>query len=338
MNMQKWLSELKSAKIKKTMPVLSFPGTQLIGACVSDVCSDSDLQVKMMKAVAERVDSLAAVGLMDLSVEAECFGAQIAKHPDDVPTVTGVVVSDLEKVSDLQVPKVGSGRSGIYLEGIRKLAAEVRDRPVFAGCVGPFSLAGRLTDVSEAMILCYEDPDNMKVLLDKCTEFLISYVSEYKKTGANGIVIAEPLAGVLSPSLAEEFSEPYVRRIAEAVRGEDFLVIYHNCGNSADKMIPSILRTGCDVYHFGNAVQMRDVLAQIPKDVAVMGNIDPVSAFKDGTPQSMRERVFALMEELCGEYPNFVISSGCDIPASSKWENIDAYFAAVKEFYEKQNA
>ena len=36
----------------------------------------------MMKAVAERVDSLAAVGLMDLSVEAECFGAKIRCQKD----------------------------------------------------------------------------------------------------------------------------------------------------------------------------------------------------------------------------------------------------------------
>lgn len=99
-----------------------------------------------------------------------------------------------------------------------KDAKRVTDRPVFAGCVGPFSLAGRLTDVSEAMILCYEDPDNMKILLEKCTEFLIKYAKEYKKIGANGIIMAEPLAGVLSPDLAAEFSEPYVRAVVEAVQ------------------------------------------------------------------------------------------------------------------------
>ena len=35
----------------------------------------------------------------------------------------------------------------------------------------------------------------------------------------------------------------------------------------------------------------------------------------------------------CCKYPNFVISSGCDIPPASKWENIDAFFKAVDEFY-----
>ena len=35
----------------------------------------------------------------------------------------------------------------------------------------------------------------------------------------------------------------------------------------------------------------------------------------------------------CCKYPNFVISSGCDIPPMSSWENIDAFFRAVDEFY-----
>lgn len=39
--------------------------------------------------------------------------------------------------------------------------------------------------------------------------------------------------------------------------------------------------------------------------------------------------------EKCCKYPNFVISSGCDIPPLSSWDNIDAFFAAVDEFYHR---
>lgn len=77
MNMYQWIEDLKNAKVKKSMPILSFPGTQLIGATVRDVCTNSDLQADMMKAVADRAPTLAAVGLMDLSVEAECFGSNV---------------------------------------------------------------------------------------------------------------------------------------------------------------------------------------------------------------------------------------------------------------------
>lgn len=86
-------------------------------------------------------------------------------------------------------------------------------------------------------------------LLDKVTEFLIAYGQAYKEAGADGIVMAEPLAGLLSPALAEEFSAPYVKRIVEALQTDDFLVIYHNCGNSTIQMIDSILDTGAAAYH-----------------------------------------------------------------------------------------
>ena len=48
------------------------------------------------KLVADRVPSAAAVSLMDLSVEAECFGSQIRFSDDEVPTVVGALVSSAE--------------------------------------------------------------------------------------------------------------------------------------------------------------------------------------------------------------------------------------------------
>ena len=35
----------------------------------------------------------------------------------------------------------------------------------------------------------------------------------------------------------------------------------------------------------------------------------------------------------CSKYPNFVISSGCDIPHDSPFANIDAFFDVVEKFY-----
>jgi uroporphyrinogen decarboxylase len=37
--------------------------------------------------------------------------------------------------------------------------------------------------------------------------------------------------------------------------------------------------------------------------------------------------------EKCSSYKNFVPSSGCDIPPMTPWENIQAFFTALNEFY-----
>lgn len=334
MNMKEWLNELREAETKKAMPILSFPAVQLMGISVKELISNSDRQAEGMVRIAERVDAAASVSLMDLSVEAECFGSQIVVSEDEVPTVKGSIVSDLEDVEKLQIPPVGAGRTDIYIDAVRKAVEKIHDRPVFAGMIGPYSLAGRLLDVTEIMFYCYDEPEMVALLLDKVTEFLISYGKAYKETGANGIMLAEPLAGLLSPALAEEFSAPYVKRIVDALQDDNFLVIYHNCGNCTIQMIDSILDTGAAAYHFGNAIDMAEMMKHIPADTIAMGNIDPAGQFRNGTTESIRTETLELMEKCCS-YPNFVISSGCDIPPMSKWENIDAFFQAISDFYGK---
>ena len=329
-DMKAWLSDMLHAETKKAMPVLSFPGASLLGIDVKELIFSSDNQAKAMAAVAQRVDSAASVSLMDLSVEAECFGAPIHISEDEVPTVTGCVVSSPEEADALKVPHVGAGRTEIYIDAIRKAAELIQDRPVFAGVIGPFSLAGRLVDVTEAMIYCYEEPEMMHTVLSKATDFLIEYIKAYKEAGANGVVMAEPLAGLLSPDLAEEFSSRYVKKINEAVKSDDALVIYHNCGNTS---ILTILSTGSDAYHFGNAIDMAEMMKHIPADTIAMGNVDPAGVLRNGTPETVKQATKDIMGACCG-YGNFVISSGCDIPPATPWKNIDAFFEAVNEFYQ----
>ena len=331
-DMKAWLEALRTAPVKKALPILSFPAVQLMGITVRELISSADAQAKGMELVAQRTDAAASVSLMDLSVEAECFGSEIRVSDEEVPTVVGSIVSDEDEAKALEVPPVGAGRTGLYIEAIRKASQAITDRPVLAGAIGPFSLAARLMDVTDAMIYCYDEPDMVHILLEKATRFITSYCQAFKEAGANGVVIAEPVAGLLSPALEAEFSGPYVKQIVDAVQDDSFLVVYHNCGNAVIRQIDSILSTGASAYHFGNAIRMADMMPHIPANAVALGNVDPAGEFRNGTPDSIRAATRKVLEE-CSQYPNFVISSGCDIPPLSRWENIDAFFATVAEFY-----
>lgn len=328
-NMKQWARELMAAPVKKPLPLLSFPCVQLMGVTVEPLIQDSALQARGMKLVADRVPSAASVSLMDLSVEAEAFGSRIRVSADEVPTVVGAIVSEEEEADALEVPVMGAGRTGLCVEAVRKAAETITDRPVLAGIIGPYSLASRLMDVNETMYYCYDEPDMVHTVLEKAAAFLTEYCRAFREAGANGVVMAEPLAGILSPALAREFSHPYVKKIIDAVQSEDFCVIYHNCGDNAALMASDIYQLGAAGYHFGDAIDMLAVLSQAPEDVPVMGNISPAAEFCGGTPESIAKATRELLVR-CGGYPNFVISSGCDIPPQSPWENIDAFFAAAK--------
>lgn len=334
MNMRAWVEGLKKPGRKKAMPVLSFPAISLMGISVRTLVSDSDLQAKGMKLVADRCPTSASVSMMDLSVEAEAFGCEIKVPDDEVPTVIGRLLNSEADVDKLKVPAPTSGRTGRYIDAIRKARDLITDRPIFAGVIGPFSLAGRLMEMTEIMVNCYEEPDMVAKTLEKTTEFIIAYIKEYKKAGANGLVMAEPAAGLLSPDLCEEFSSKYIQQIVKEVRTDDFLFIYHNCGTTIP-LKDSLMSFRADAYHFGNAINIEEMLKIVPSDVLVMGNIDPARVFRMGTPETMRTAVLELLGR-CAQYPNYAISSGCDIPPLSPWSNIDAFFNAVDEFYTRQ--
>ena len=329
MNIRSLLWDAARVGCKKAMPILSFPAAQKMGVTVETLVKSADSQAEAMEIVARDTATIASVSLMDLSVEAEAFGAQVRFTQDEVPAIVGQLVSDEEEANALTIPDLNAGRAMLCVEAVRTAKKRIAEKPVVAGMIGPYSLAGRLMDVTEIMYLCFDEPETVHTVLEKVTQYLIRYGQAMKDAGADGVMMAEPLAGILSPDMADEFSMPYVKRIIDALQDENFAVMYHNCGNSVPQMLESIYDLGAAAYHFGNAVDMQAVLQATPADILVMGNIDPAGQFASGTVESITAATRELMEK-CSDYENFVPSSGCDIPAHAKWENIDAFFKAVK--------
>lgn len=335
-NMNEWLEQVLHSDKKESFPVLSFPAIQKMGVTVRDLTGSSDLQAQALKTIRDNAPDMIAIGsFMDLSVEAEAFGSNIRFSDEEVPTVIGNIVNTMEDIEALPIPEIGAGRTQLYVDGVKKTLELVNDRPVFAGCIGPFSLAGRLLDVNKAVMYTMRNKKLLHAALEKCTEFIIKYIKSYREIGAAGVLMAEPLAGLLSPKFEKEFSGEYVKRIVEEVQTEEFLVVYHNCGNGTPKQLESLFANGCRMFHFGNAVDMGRIVPNAPEDIIVMGNVDPAGEFRNGTPESVKAATEKLLEEF-GSYHNFVISSGCDIPPMSSWDNINAFFGAVKEYNERK--
>ena len=341
-NMTQWVADIIRQRKVAAIPVMTHPGIELNGHTVRQAVSDGNIHYEAVMTLAKQFPSAAACTIMDLTTEAEAFGAQIAFSDDAVPAVASRLLPNVNSIYDLQVPSLTSGRIPQYLKA-NLLAAKnssrftlhtsLEKRPLFAGCIGPFSLAGRLYDMSDIMVLIYEHPDAAHVLLDKCTQFIMKYCEALKLTGANGVLMAEPAAGLLSNDDCLVFSSPYVKRIVDRVQDDHFIVVLHNCGNQGH-CTRAMVATGAAAYHFGNKCQMDEVIRDVPPTALAMGNLDPVSLFKDGTPEQMREATLHLLEKM-RPYPNFVLSSGCDTPPHTPIENINVFFDALNEWNEQ---
>lgn len=316
-----------AAPRRLAVPIAVYPGLALTKARVCDVVSNPRAQVEAQVALHERYQTSVVLSAMDLSAEAEAFGCALHLSETEIPSVTGRLVATLEQAQKLAVPKPGDKRTAVHLDAVRRLRA-LPGRPlVLAGCIGPFSLAARLAGVSEAMEMTVTEPDLMHRLLEKSSEFLIEYIRAFKSAGADGVIMAEPAAGLLSPRGMSAFSSAYIKQIHAGRPEKSFALILHNC---AAKLLhlPAILETGVKTFHFGAPMDIATALEKVPADVVLCGNLDPSGVFCQSSPDEIHARTAALLAATAG-HRNFVLSSGCDVPPNAPLANLDAFFAAA---------
>ena len=320
-------------KKRLAIPIMTHPGIELCGSTVLKAVTDGQAHADAICALNERFPADAVTAIMDLTGEAEAFGAEIRFPENEIPTVIGRLLEDADSVAALEVPSLDKGRVREYLKANSIVAARIKDKKVFGGCIGPFSLAGRLFDLSELMMAMYIEPETVTMLLDKCTTFITSYLQAMKETGVNGVILAEPASGLVSNDDCYQYSSVYVHKIVEAVQDEKFSIVLHNCGNTGH-CTDAMIRSGASALHFGNRADMVEALKTCPADLPVMGNIDPVTVMQQAAPEQVYAAVSELLERTAG-FDNFILSSGCDVPPRTPFENIQAFYQALTDYNEK---
>ena len=97
MDVRQMLWDAACSEKKRGLPILSFPAVQKLGVTVEQLVKDPELQAQAMATIARETDTLAAVSLMDLSLEAEAFGAEVRFSAHEIRAVVGQLVSDDEE-------------------------------------------------------------------------------------------------------------------------------------------------------------------------------------------------------------------------------------------------
>jgi len=306
-----------------------YAGLQITGSNIKQAVTVGKIQAEAVLAMYERHQTGLLLTAMDLSAEAEAFGCAVNISEEDVPSVTGKVVADIDQARKLEIPAAGSKRTAVHLGAVELLAGQKKGM-VIGGCIGPFSLAALLMGVNEALKATIMGAEILKLLLEKTTAFLIDYLRMFREAGASGVIMAEPTAGLLSPVGVGTFSSRYVKQLVDAVQHDDFTVIYHNCG-ARMVHLPKVLEAEASVYHFGKPMDMAAALQMVDPLIVVGGNIDPAGVFRYGSQKDVEQNVVALLKKNAG-YKNHFISSGCDLPPDVPLKNIDMFYTTVKRF------
>ena len=319
-------------KKRLAMPIGIYSGLALTGKSVFRAVQDPAVQIEAQEELYKRYKPPFLQTAMDLSLEGEAFGCQVRFQENEIPTIEGRLVTSPEDVQTLIDAKPGHKRTTVPLTTVRLLKEKYRGAPPFVlgGMIGPFTLAGRLYGVSETLMLTMQDPDLLTALLKTATRFLIRYANAFRLSAADGILMAEPSAGLISPAAMARFSLPYIKQIIAEVQSSQFSIIYHNCGARLAHL-PVVLEAGAVMYHFGKPMDIAVALQKVKGDVLLAGNLDPAEVFIDSSPDETYRRTAELLDHTAA-FPNFVLSSGCDLPPGTPLPNLDAFYQALAEF------
>ncbi len=323
-----------SSPKRLAMPIGVYAGLEMTGATVQDAVCNPRAQFEAQAALHECFHTPILLTAMDLSAEAETFGCQIRMTKDEIPTVIGRHVTTLAEIQALPSPEPGDLRTRVHLETARSLTGLGKDLPVLGGLIGPFSLAGRIFGVSEALEATMIEPEMIRALLEQTTRFLINYAKAFREVGAAGVIMAEPAAGLLSPNSLAKFSSVYIHRLIDEVQNDSFTIVLHNCGARLVHL-PKVLASGAEVFHFGAPMDLMAALKKVTPEgrepeVILAGNLDPTAVFYNSPPEIVHAQTRQLLKATA-TYRNYVISSGCDIPPGTPIENLAAFYQSVRE-------
>ena len=319
-------------KHRLAMPLGIYPALQLTGKPISVALNDPLVQIDAVVEFFQKYGSAFLQTAIDLTVEPETFGSQIEFFNDALPAIRTGLVKDSNELGMLFAPKPGHKRTTVPLSVIRVLKDRFQTKAIFVlGTMsGPFTLAANLYGAQEPNALLNEDAGFVRDLLTVATTFLRRLAYAMKMNGADGIILVESMAGDLLPTDLIDFSTPYVRQIVDDVQDEEFSMIYHNSQARLDHL-SYILEAGAAVYHFGSPMQIRTALALVEPTTILSGNLDPNGVFLQGTPDLVYEQTSELLAATA-DYPNFLLSSGGDLPAATPLANLDSFYKALNDF------
>jgi len=316
------------------VPLMGFPGLNMTGCTVKLAQQNYGEHYKVVKLLTETFQPDIIFPLMDLSVEANALGRYTVFPKEESATV----LKDTFSVNDLpagaQINISFDTRLLGYVETLKLMSIGLPASVLRGAYVtGPYSLAALMMGADEAAMATMLRPDELAQVCQFTTEKIQEYVRWLIAAGAQVICILEPSAVMLGPDQFEQFSSTYVRHINDSCKYTGVATVYHTCGNTMH-LVGKMAESGVDAVSLDSpeaGVDLPAVARKLPPEVMVMGNISPTGAVLRERPADVEAEVTNLLRVM-EPFPNFVLSTGCDLPQETPLENIHAFMRAGRRY------
>jgi len=310
---------------------ITVDGLNKCGCRFVDVHVDARKMASAAAATFQMFGFECAVVPFDFGIEPQTLGCEVNFYPhhEDViyPTIKKNLAEHIEDL-DIHVPLdlAKAGRIPIVTEAIRLLKEEVGKQVVVGAVIlGPYTLAGQVTDPGNMAKLAFKKPDMVHKVLDILDEVEIETARIYKEAGADYITIHEMAAGgeILSPRMFGTLVRPHLERIIATIPSPKVL---HMCGDT-DAIVDQMALCGADAISVEQKNHIAESRKKVGPDVHIYGNIDTFRLMVAGKPEDVDNAVkVAIAEGVNAVWP------GCDIWPTASQENMKALIAATQKY------
>lgn len=277
----------------------------------------------------------------DTWVSAEAMGAKVGATEDNQP-LGGIGEPRIQCAADIDripAPDVSSqGRYPLMLEALSRVVDKLGKEVFIVACFDqyPFSLAAALMGINEIMLKVFDDPPFVQAVMERCSEYALAYATALSRAGADLLSGGDSPAGLLGPDAYRDLALPAERGLIERIQAATGKpVSLHICGN-ATPLLPAMKTSGANVLELDHAVSVSDACRIIGPEIALWGNLNPVAALSQGTPERVTEEALRVLAavDACG-HRRFVLSSGCTLAVETPARNIEALIAAACQAKER---
>lgn len=257
--------------------------------------------------------------------------SEIYKHP---------LAGDEQKIYDYVMPKVSDALD--VIAATEKAVADYgRDYWIIGSCqCSVFEAAWYLRGLDTFMMDLAMEEDYAGILLDKVMQFPLEMGLKYIDLGVDMVWLGDDIATqrnmMLSPDMWRKYFKPrYAEMFSQfKKRNPNIKLCYHSCGNLSD-VVDELAEIGLDVLNPIQPMAMNpaEFKKRFGKKLTMYGTMDVQNILPFGTAEEVRAEVKNLIDG-CAKGGGFILSPAHHVQSDTSVENIEAFYAAAREFGE----
>ena len=189
---------------------------------------------------------------------------------------------------------------------VEKVKAALSSETAFLGFAGSawtvatYMVAGQGSkEQAEARRYAYRDPQAFQEIIDAVAEMTVDYLSGQVRAGVEAVQLFDSWAGSLSPAQFEQWVIAPNAWIVSAFKARHPEVPVIGFPKGAGGKLPAYAReTGVDALGLDETVDPDWAAAELPKDLPVQGNLDPLALIAGGEAlESAAARIISAFED-----------------------------------------